>query len=244
MEKPLAGKVALVTGAGSGIGKTSARALAEADAAVVLLGRREANIREAASEIETAGGRAIYAQCDVTERGQVAEAVKLGLDTFGHIDILVNSAGINTVRRGVSDIPLEDWDRVIEVNLTGTFNCVRTVLPGMRERGDGLIVNIVSMAGKRASHVAGAAYCAAKHGQKSLTDSINLEENAHGIRATSISPGEVDTPIMLYRPDPVTQERRTKMMQPEDIASAVLLVASLPPRAVVPEIDMVPREIR
>jgi NADP-dependent 3-hydroxy acid dehydrogenase YdfG len=236
--------VALVTGAGSGIGRASAQALAGAGAAVILLGRRKANIREAVSEIESAEGRAIYAPCDVTERAQVAEAVKLGLDTFGHIDILVNSAGINTKRRGVSDIALEDWDRVIEVNLTGTFNCVRAVLPGMRERGDGVIVNIVSMAGKRASQIAGAAYCAAKHGQKSLTDSINLEENAHGIRATSISPGEVDTPIMLHRPDPVTQGRRARMMQPEDIAAAVLLVASLSPRAVVPEIDMVPRQIQ
>jgi len=106
MDTVLAGKVALVTGAGSGIGRASAQALAEAGAAVILVSRTESKVRQLASEIEASGGRAIYAECDVSDRDQVQRAVKLGMDRFGRIDILVNSAGINTPRRGVSDITM------------------------------------------------------------------------------------------------------------------------------------------
>lgn len=242
MQPPLRGKVALVTGAGSGIGRASAVALAEAGAAVVLVGWSAENTRQAASDIQASGGRAIYAQCDVRDRAQVARAVQAGIEAFGEIDILVNSAGINTPRRGVSDISLEDWDKVLQVNLTGAFNCLREVLPGMKARREGLIVNISSMSGKRASRLGGAAYSASKYGLASLTESINIEEAESGIRATAIFPGEVETAIMRYRAEPPPPERLARMLRAQDIAAAVVFVAALPPRAVVSEMCIVPRE--
>jgi NAD(P)-dependent dehydrogenase (short-subunit alcohol dehydrogenase family) len=152
----------------------------------------------------------------------------------------VNNAGVNTNPRSVAEVDPADWDRTVASNLTGTFNFVRAVLPGMRERRDGLIINISSIAGLRASKLAGAAYSASKHGMVSLTHSINEEEKDYGIRACVICPGEVNTPIIDLRPEPVSPERRAEMLQPEDVSAAALFVASLPPRACVPELIIKP----
>jgi NADP-dependent 3-hydroxy acid dehydrogenase YdfG len=130
---------------------------------------------------------------------------------------------------------------VIDVNLTGVFNGAQAVLPTMQDRKDGLIVNIASMAGKRVSMVGGAAYTASKFGVVSLTHSINLEQWMYGIRACAICPGEVETPILDQRPEPIPEERRRRILQSEDIAAAVVFVATLPPRAVISEILIEPR---
>jgi NAD(P)-dependent dehydrogenase (short-subunit alcohol dehydrogenase family) len=155
-------------------------------------------------------------------------------ERFGPVDILVNNAGTNTTPRTVADISFEDWDRLIEVNLTGAFNCVRAVLPGMRAKKDGLIINISSIAGVRAGKLAGAAYSASKHGMMALNHTINEEEMGYNIRACAICPGEVETPILDLRPEPVGAEQRARILQPEDVSAAALMVARLPARACVP----------
>ena len=233
MEKPLVGKVALVTGAGSGIGRASAQALAGAGASVILLGRRKANIREAASEIESAEGRAIYAPCDVTERAQVAEAVKLGLHTFGHIDILVNSAGINTKRRGVLDIALEDWDRVVEINMKGSFMCAQEEGKVMIKQEYGKIVFTSSISGNIINKPQyQISMSVSKAGIQHLTRCLAAEWAQYGIRVNCISPGYIYT-TALDAPDlkpniPMWTELTPvgRLGKVEDLQGAVVFLSS------------------
>ncbi|MEA3346074.1 MAG: SDR family oxidoreductase [Chloroflexota bacterium] len=233
-------QVAAVTGASSGIGRATARLLASEGAVMVLIARREKLLRELAEEISEQGGMAVAHPTDVTDPQAVEELFSKVREQFGGLDILVNSAGINSPRRRLADARLEDWTQVIEVNLTGVYLCVQGALPIMREQGSGTIINISSMAGKRTSIGAGAAYCASKHGLGSLTRSINLEERRRGIRACELCPGEVNTPIMDDRPYPPSPESRQQMLQPEDIAQAALFVAILPQRAMVEELHITP----
>ena len=159
---------------------------------------------------------------------------------MGTVDIVVNSAGINVRKRRLAELSPEDWDQIMSINATGAFNVIYAVLPGMRTRQDGLIVNISSLAGVRASPLGGAAYSASKHAMSALTRVIAIEERDAGIRATNISPGEVDTPILAARPVSVSAEHRARMLQPEDVAAAVVFVATLPGRAHVPELYIKP----
>ena len=154
--------------------------------------------------------------------------------------IVVNSAGINVVRRSMAELAPADFDRLVAVNLTGLFNVLQAVLPGMRARRDGLVVSIASIAGKRALPLAGPGYCASKFGAAGLAATVGLEELPHGIRITSIHPGEVDTPILDQRPEPVPAERRKLMVHPEDIAACVVMLAKLPRHVVVPELVITP----
>jgi NADP-dependent 3-hydroxy acid dehydrogenase YdfG len=177
---------------------------------------------------------------DVADRQAVNQTVQEVIARFGPVDILVNNAGTNTNPRAVADVDPNDWDRTMAINLTGAFNVIRAVLPGMRARKDGLIINISSIAGLRASKVAGAAYSASKHGMVALTHSLNEEEKDYNIRACVICPGEVNTPIIDLRPEPVSQERRAEMLQPEDVSAAALFVAGLPARVCIPELIIKP----
>jgi len=239
--KKMKDKIAIVTGASSGIGQGVSVCLAREGCAVVLNGRNEEALKAIEDGIRAEGGNAHYIVADVTDRSTVDRLIRETLEHFGRIDILVNSAGVNTKKRAIADIALEDWDRVIEVNLTGTFNGVRAVLPQMRKQESGLIINISSMAGVRASVVAGAAYSASKFGVVSLTHSTNQEEGRHGIRACVICPGEVDTPMLDQRPVEVPPERRRRVLRSEDFGDVALFVATMPPRAVVEEIHVYPR---
>ena len=234
----LENQVAVVTGAGTGIGRAVAEAFAREGAAVALLGRREEKLLDVAARLP--GDRVLACSCDVSSRSQVAGVFERIRERLGVVSLLVNNAGINTVVRSLAHIEPSDWDHVVAVNLTGAFNCIRAVLPGMRERGGGVVINISSIAGKRASKVAGVAYVASKHGMVGLTHSTNLEEGSHGIRSTVIFPGEVDTPILDVRPEPVPDERRERILRSEDVAACALLVAGLPPRACIPEIVVTP----
>ena len=234
----LENQVAVVTGAGTGIGRAVAETFAREGALVALLGRRREPLREVAAPFSR--DRVLTCACDVSSRAQVAEVFARVRERLGVVNLLVNNAGINTVARDLARIEPSDWDHVLAVNLTGAFNCIRAVLPGMRELGGGVIINVSSIAGKRASKVAGVAYVASKHGMIGLTHATNVEEGGHGIRSTVISPGEVDTPILDVRPEPVPREKRNRILRSEDVAACALLAAGLPPRACVPEIIIAP----
>ena len=232
-------KKALITGGGSGVGLGVALALAEEGCQVVISGRTGEKLEAAAAQFQ--GEPEILARtCDVSDRQQVRELFAWAEGQLGPIDILVNSAGVNIARRRMSDLDAADWDRVLAINATGSFNCMQAVLPGMRERRVGLIVNISSIAGKRALRLAGPAYCASKFALTGLGTAVALEERPNGIRVTNVYPGEINTPILEDRPDPVPEEKKRKMVQPEDIAACVVTIAKLPDHVLVPELVIIP----
>jgi NADP-dependent 3-hydroxy acid dehydrogenase YdfG len=237
----LEGQVALVTGASSGIGWSTALALARAGAAVALTARRVDELQRLAREITAAGGQALVAAADVAVPEAVEGAVRQTLDRFGRLDILINNAGMNTRARHFSDMAREDWEQVIRVDLDACYYCIQAVLPTMRRQQTGTIVNVSSNAGRQASLLSGVAYSAAKAGVIALNQSINLEEWQNGIRACVVEPGEVDTPIVMSRPAPPTDEHRARMLLPEDVADAIVLVCSLPQRASIEEMLIRPR---
>jgi len=181
---------------------------------------------------------------DISDRTAVKDLFAFAVKELGYVDILVNNAGGNVPNRALDVLSPEDFELMVNVNLNGTFYCVHEALPGMRERGDGLIINVSSIAGVRASIVAGAGYVASKHGMAGLSMAIGLEESRHGIRSCNICPGEVNTPILDGRPSPPSSEARQTMMGPEDVAQAILFAATMPARTLVEEIVMTPAKPR
>jgi NADP-dependent 3-hydroxy acid dehydrogenase YdfG len=237
--KRLEGKTALITGGGSGIGLATAKMFLEEGARVAITGRDAAKLQRAAAEM-AGGDRLIHHSADVTDPAQVQGLVKAVRSQLGPIDILVNNAGLNVKERGFRDLTVERWQLLRGGNLDGAFYCIQAVLPEMEERKEGLIININSVAGLRAGPLGGAAYAAAKFGLRGLAICLGEEEKGHNIRVTSIYPGEVDTPILENRPQPITAEHRQRILQPEDVAAAVLFVATLPPRVNIPELIIKP----
>lgn len=236
----LQGKVAWVTGAGTGIGLAGAQQLAAAGATVVMSGRRADVLDREASSIRKAGGKAEVEALDVSNAGSVERVTQAILGRHGKVDILVNSAGLNNPQRFWRDQTVESWDQVIRINLDGTFYCTRAVLPAMRQRKDGLVINISSWAGKYTSAMVGAAYNGSKHAVVSLTETINMEECINGIRACAICPAEVATPILDRRPVPPSAEERARMLQPEDLGGTIRWVAEQPAHVCVNEITISP----
>ena len=237
----LKGKVAWITGGGSGIGLAGAIELAKVEVRIVISGRTQKSLLEAEKELKTFGN-AEAVLLDVADKKSVA-SVAAGIEKrHGRIDILVNSAGTNIGggKRNLKSMSVEGWDEVVAINLNGLFYCCYAVIPGMRQRKDGLIINIASWAGLYPSVLTGPAYNATKRAVIALSESINMEECGNGIRATSILPGEVATPILEKRPVPPSKEERARMAQPEDLGAAILLVASMPARSCVNELILSP----
>jgi len=233
-------QVAWVTGAGTGIGEAAARALAAAGMKLVLSGRRESELNRVAQHIRQAGGEARIAPLDVTDAPAVEAVVQSIVNQEGRIDVAINSAGLNIPKRNWNQLSREGWDQVIRIDLDGAFYCCHAVLPVMRRQQGGLIVNVSSMAGKRVSPMTGPAYSAAKFGLNAMTDSINVENCIHGIRATAVCPGEVATPILEKRPVPVSQEDRARMLQPDDLGELMLFLARMPKHVCINEILITP----
>lgn len=236
----LTDKVVLVVGGGTGIGLATGVAFAREGAKVVLAARTASSLA-AAEALPEVGASLRTKTCDATDRTQVAELFAWTVAHVGPIDILVYSAGINVAQRTFADMTPEAFDQVMTVNITGAFNCFHAVLPGMRERRTGTIINVVSVAGVQTLPFAGLPYTASKSAQAALGRFANHEVLPDGVRVTNIHPGEVETPILDKRPVPPTAEHRARMLQPEDVAAMAVAIAKLPARATVPEIIIAPR---
>lgn len=236
----LDGKVAWITGAGSGMGLSGAQQMAAAGATVVMSGRRADVLESGASAIRKAGGKAEVEALDVSDAAAVARVAQAILARHDRLDILVNSAGLNNPERFWRNQTVDSWNQVIRINLDGTFYCTHAVLPAMRARRDGLVINISSWAGKYTTAMTGAAYCGSKAAVISLTETINMEECINGIRACVICPAEAATPILDRRPVPPSAEERARMLQPDDIGKTILWVAERPAHVCVNEITISP----
>ena len=236
----LENKIALVTGAGSGIGQAVTETFAQEGAHVVSVGRTREKLDSAKREAGETGVRIHPRALDVSDRTAAKALVAATVAQFGAIDILVNNAGVNVPRRALSELSMDDFDKIVQVNLNGAFYLIHEVLPIMRERRDGLIINVSSIAGIRGSELGGAAYSASKFGMAGLSKTVGLEEGDNGIRSCLIYPGEVNTPILDSRPVVPDADQRARMLQPEDLAQAALLVATLHPRATIPELVISP----
>jgi len=237
----LKNKVAWITGGGSGIGLAGAIELVKAGAKVIISGRTEKTNKEAEKQLK-ALGQAEAIQLEVSDKAAVNRVAADIENRHGRIDILVTSAGTNISgdKRNFRSMTQEGWDDVVAINLNGLFYCCHAVIPGMRKRKDGLIINMSSWAGRYASSLTGPAYNATKRAVIALSESINMEECMHGIRACSVLPGEVATPIMRKRPVPPSAEELARMAQPEDFGKAILFVATMPARTTVNELVIAP----
>ncbi len=240
----LNGRVAIVTGAGTGIGREIARQLAEEGASVVLVGRRLALLQDAADAITATGGRAFARAVDITRAEAVETLIGWVGAELGTVDILVNNAGSAVGPRNLAFITPQDWQATVDANLTAVYLLSRAVLQPMIDNGGGTIVTISSGAALRPNMLGGAAYGAAKAGVRNLMGYLHATFRNQMIRATTITPGEVNTPILDDRPRPPTPEERAALMQPEDVAQAVLLACTLPSRTVIEELVIVPTRMR
>jgi NAD(P)-dependent dehydrogenase (short-subunit alcohol dehydrogenase family) len=240
----LTGHVAWITGAGTGIGESAALKLAAAGCTVVVSGRRPEPLDSLVERIVAAGGVASSEPLDVADKHAVSAVVQRILEAHGKIDICVLSAGINVTDRNWPVLTTDAWDDIIAIDLNGAFYCCHSVLPSMREQGQGLIINVSSMAAKGISALTGPAYISAKHAMNAMTASLLLEERNNGIRATVICPGEVATPILDARPVPVSDQDKARILQSEDLGDLVLFVAQQPPHITLNEILITPTYTR
>ena len=230
-------KRALITGASSGIGKATALAFAQSGIHVGLLSRSQEKLAAVVQEAAKAGVTAKAYPIDLAEIDQVKEKMQAIAADFGPIDILVNNAGMGYVKN-IMDTPLSDWQKVIDLNLTSVFQCIQGVLPQMRDRQRGTIINLISIAGQQVFPNWGA-YCVSKFGLMALSKTLAAEERAHGIRVSAICPGAVNTPIW----DTDTMDvgfDRSAMLNPETVAHSILVTALLPEQAVIEEITLMP----
>ena len=234
-------KRAVITGAGSGVGRAIAIQLAREGWRLGLVGRRGAPLEETARMTGLPSNDVVVASCDIGDSTAVKSMAERVFSALGGIEVLINAAGTNAPNRSLAVLSLEDYHTMINTNLNGAYYCVQAFLPGMRRRNGGTIINIVSDAGKQASPKAGPAYVMSKFGLAGLTQSINAEERGNGIRACAIFPGDIDTPLLEKRPQPPTADLRAKMMHPEDVARCAVFCINLPPHVIVEEMLVRPR---
>jgi NADP-dependent 3-hydroxy acid dehydrogenase YdfG len=206
---------------------------------VAVTGRREDVLQQAVATWKK-NPPILFKSCDVADRQDVHRLFEWAGKELGQIDILVNSAGVNIKSRKMSEMTPEQWDYVMAVNVTGAYNCMREVLPQMQARHDGVIVNISSISGKRATALGGVAYISSKFAMAALGIAVANENTKFGVRVTTVYPGEVNTPLLDHRPKAVTDEQKAKMLRPEDLGALVLAIVALPPHAHVPEVIIKP----
>ena len=220
------------------MGQAIALILAQSGAKVAIAGRKMQSLKNTANKYNQ--NEILYKQADVTDRNSIKELFQWFDKTLGKIDCLIHAAGINVVMRSMKELTPENWDKLIEINLTGSFNVMHFVLERMRVQKNGLIILINSVAGKRSVPLAGIGYNASKFGMSGLGVGVAEEEKDNGIRITNLYPGEVNTPILENRKNPPSQEHKESILQPEDIASVVLEICGLPDRVHIPELVIKP----
>ena len=233
-------KVAVVTGAGSGVGQATAIKLVQQGWNVVLVGRTETTLQKT---VQLSGNPALCMvyPMRIGDEAQTAKMAEAIVGRFNRVDLLVNSAGTNVPRRSLEVLSIDDYHEMLNTNLNGAYYLIQGVLPAMREQKSGTIINIVSDAAKAASPKAGPGYVISKFGLLGLTQAINAEERGNGILATAILPGDIDTPLLDKRPAPPAADARSRMLTAEDVADCVMLAANLPERAIIEELLIRPR---
>ena len=238
----LENQTAIVVGASSGMGRATVVALAHAGAHVVAAARRGDRLDELEQQLLSAGCSIETCVTDTTIADDVELLVAQALRTSVRIDLLVYATGTNLPARSLAELTDENWHRLLDTNVTGAFTCTRAVLPAMRAARNGLIVYL-SSACVQMPDVSGVAYQASKHALVGLAHGTRVEEKANGIRTSVVFPGLCDTEILAQRPVPTPREVLDQALAPEDVAEAVLFLASLPPRAVVPELQLLPARL-
>jgi NAD(P)-dependent dehydrogenase (short-subunit alcohol dehydrogenase family) len=233
-------KTAVVTGGSSGVGRATAIRLAKEGWRVAIVGTREDALNET---IKLSGkpDQMLAVPCDIGDASAVSTMAKRVMEKFGPVELLVAAAGTNTPDRSLEKLSSDDYHKVMGANLNGVYYCVQAFLPAMRKNQRGTIVVVNSLAGLRASALSGVSYVMSKFGAAGLVQSINAEENKNGIRATSVFPGDINTPLLDKRPNPPAKELRVNMLKPDDVTDCIMLAVSLPERAVVEEIVVRPR---
>jgi serine 3-dehydrogenase (NADP+) len=232
----MVGKVAVVVGASSGMGKAIAETFAKAGAQLTIAARREDVIEELAFDL---GDNCLACPTDARHPTEVHQMISQTLEKFGRIDILVYATGTNIPQRSLETLTHETWDMMLATNVTGAFNCVKAVLPPMQQQQEGLII-FVSSTCVKTPDVSGVSYQASKHALSGLAHGTFKEQQMHGIRTTVIYPGLCDTPLVLQRPVATPAEVLAKALQPQDVADACLYVATAPPRARIAELVLQP----
>lgn len=240
----LNGMVAWVTGAGTGIGAGAAIALAREGVHVILTGRRLEPLEVVASSISGSDGNVEVAQGDAMDRSGMKKIAADIVKRHGKLDLLFNNHGVNVTDRNWGGGNLDGWDEVIDVNVKGAYNCAHAALEVMRPQGEGTIITTSSKAGVGYSPRAGVAYGASKHAVMALNQLMNIEEGNNGIRACVLSPGEVDTPILDYRPIPVPKEERERLIQSDDMGEIVVFIMKMPARVTLNEVIISPTYTR
>lgn len=240
MSRTLEGQLAVITGAGSGMGREIALSLSRAGATVVLCGRRAAPLEAIAAEIAAEGGTALAEPLDITDRAAIFALVKRLEDGPGMVDLLINNAGSASRVLNARWLGEEEFLTTVNVNLTAVFNFSQAVLPAMLAKGAGTIITVSSLAALTPNLLGGAAYGAAKAGVRNFMTYMHTTYRHQGLRSICILPGETDTPILDARARPPLPEERARMLASEDVAAAVMLCASLPGRATIPELQIAP----
>ncbi|MGB7157369.1 MAG: SDR family oxidoreductase [Tepidisphaeraceae bacterium] len=233
-------RTAVVTGGSSGVGRATALRLVKEGWRIAIVGTRADALAET---IRLSGkpDQMLACPCDIGDADAVAAMANRVTEKWGEVELLVAAAGTNVPNRSLEKLSRDDYRKVVDANLNGAYFCVAAFLPDMRKNKRGTIVVVNSLAGLRASGLSGVSYVMSKFGAAGLVQSINAEENKHGVRATSVFPGDINTPLLDKRPTPPAKELRAAMLQPDDVTDCVMLAVNLPERVVVEEIVVRPR---
>ena len=237
MKRNLENKIAWITGAGSGIGQNAAIKLSELGMKVILSGRNTKNLKDTSLKCRHNN---IIKTLDVSDKQSVKEIVNEIKKEVKFIDVLVNCAGINIESRDWDNVNEDEWDNVIQTNLNGLFYCCKSVIPIMKQKMDGLIINVSSWSGNHVSLLSGVSYTSSKHALNAMNETINMKYCNYGIRACALCPGEVATAILDKRPKKLTIEQKNKMLQPDDLGETISFLCQMPKHVCINELTISP----